>query len=247
MSLDNMAVGHVAQKSQIHLNKVLSTLNLLVTEDCTIPFISRYRKEATGGLDEVQVGAINQAYENYLEREKRRAYILETIKKQEMMTPELEKKILAADTLNKLEDLYAPYKSKRKSKGMVAREAGLEPLANLIRTTSKDIKSLLVEVGKDYINKEKNQIALTKKNNLGFLKNFYLPPMKEVKDGSLLRNWKHHSNFKNLISNKKLDINLYYKYTKKNPMQTEWFSLKNNYEFIPSFTKKIFKEVLKIN
>ena len=71
--------------------------------------------------------------------------------------------------------------------------------------------------------------------------------MKEVKDGSLLKNWKHHSNFKNLISNKKLDINLYYKYTKKNPMQTEWFSLKNNYEFIPSFTKKIFKEVLKIN
>ena len=98
-----------------------------------------------------------------------------------------------------------------------------------------------------YINKEKNQIALTKKNNLGFLKNFYLPPMKEVKDGSLLKNWKHHSNFKNLISNKKLDINLYYKYTKKNPMQTEWFSLKNNYEFIPSFTKKIFKQVLKIN
>ena len=155
MSIETQAIAFVASELEINHTQVQKVLELIVEQDCTIPFISRYRKEAIGGLDEVQVGNINLTYESYIEREKRRAYILETIKKQEMMTPELEKKILLADTLNKLEDLYAPYKSKRKSKGMIAREAGLEPLANLIRTTKKDIKSLLVEVGKDYINAEK--------------------------------------------------------------------------------------------
>jgi len=155
MSLEVNAVNFVSNELNIKNAQVQKVLELIVEQDCTIPFISRYRKEAIGGLDEVQVGAINETYEAYCEREKRRAFILESIKKQEMMTPELEKKILAADTLNKLEDLYAPYKSKRKSKGMLAREAGLEPLANLIRTTSKDIKTLLLEVGKDYINADK--------------------------------------------------------------------------------------------
>tara|TARA_B100000780_G_C21086187_1_gene437584 strand:- start:316 stop:1317 length:1002 start_codon:yes stop_codon:yes gene_type:complete len=97
-----------------------------------------------------------------------------------------------------------------------------------------------------YIN-QKNQIALTKKHKFGFLNNFYLPPMQEVKSKNLSKNWKYHSNFKNLISNKILDINLYYKHTSKNPFHSEWFSLKNNYEFIPSFTKRIFKQILKTN
>ncbi|MFT6067729.1 MAG: hypothetical protein ACJAT2_001908 [Bacteriovoracaceae bacterium] len=155
MSIEIQAIAYVASELGINNTQVQKVLELIVEQDCTIPFISRYRKEAIGGLDEVQVGNINLTYEAYVEREKRRAYILETIKKQEMMTPELEKKILQAESLTKLEDLYAPYKSKRKSKGMIAREAGLEPLANLIRTTKKDIKSLLVEVGKDYINTDK--------------------------------------------------------------------------------------------
>ena len=128
--LDNNAVAYVVKEVQIGLNQVISTCNLLFIEDCTIPFISRYRKEATGNLDEVQIRAIQEKYEEYLEIEKRRAYILETIKKMEKLTPELEKKIKAASTLQMLEDIYAPYKSKKKTKAMIAREKNLEPLVN---------------------------------------------------------------------------------------------------------------------
>jgi len=97
-----------------------------------------------------------------------------------------------------------------------------------------------------YIDKIKNKIALTKQNNLGFLKNFYLPLIKESYYNEKKKNWRFHSNFKNLISNKKLNINLYYKFSLKIPIHHQWFSLKRNNEFIPSFTKKIFKQISKI-
>jgi len=98
-----------------------------------------------------------------------------------------------------------------------------------------------------YIDKIKNKIALTKKHNLGFLNNFYLPSIKETKTKNTIKNWNFHSNFKNFISNKKLNINLYYKYSSKLPTQFKWFSLKDNNEFIPSFTKKVFKQFSKFN
>ena len=98
-----------------------------------------------------------------------------------------------------------------------------------------------------YIDKLKNKIALTKKHNLGFLDKFYLPPIKEFHSSKKIKNWNFHSNFKNSISNKKLNINLYYKFSLKIPLQYRWFSLKKNNEFIPSFTKKIFKQISKIN
>jgi A/G-specific adenine glycosylase len=98
-----------------------------------------------------------------------------------------------------------------------------------------------------YINKKQNKIALTKKNNLGFLDKFYLPLIKESNSNKKIKNWNFHSNFKNNISNKKLNINLYYKFSIKIPPHYQWFSLKRNNEFIPSFTKKIFKQILKIN
>ena len=98
-----------------------------------------------------------------------------------------------------------------------------------------------------YIDKTKNKVALTKKHDLGFLDNFYLPQIKEVAIKKKIKNWKFHSNFKNSISNKKLNINLYYKFSSKLPSQSQWFSLKGNNEFIPSFTKKIFKQILDIN
>jgi A/G-specific adenine glycosylase len=97
------------------------------------------------------------------------------------------------------------------------------------------------------IDKIKNKIALTKKHNLGFLDNFYLPPITETKNKKKIKNWNFHSNFKNSISNKKLNINLYYKYSSKLPFQSRWFSLKVNNEFIPTFTKKIFKQFSRIN
>ncbi len=98
-----------------------------------------------------------------------------------------------------------------------------------------------------YIDKMKKKIALTKKHNLGFLDKFYLPSIKESISNKKIKNWNFHSNFKNSISNKKLNINLYYKFSLKIPPQYQWFSLKKNNEFIPSFTKKIFKQISKIN
>lgn len=159
MSLDNLAVAHVAAKTTIHLNKVLSTLNLLVTEDCTVPFISRYRKEATGGLDEVQIRDIKNFYEEYLETEKRRSYILEAIKKQEMLTPALEKKIKSCETLNQLEDIYAPYKSKKKTKAMIAKEAGLEPLAQKLLTGAKSYLEMVAEIESEFVKDKITDVA----------------------------------------------------------------------------------------
>jgi len=97
-----------------------------------------------------------------------------------------------------------------------------------------------------YIDRIKNKIALTKKQNLGFLNKFYLPIIQESSSNKKIKKWNFHSNFKNTISNKKLNINLYYKFSLKIPPQHRWFSLKKNNEFIPSFTKKIFKQISKI-
>jgi uncharacterized protein len=150
MSLEQSAVIFAAQETNLNARSVLAVLNLLVTEQSTVPFVARYRKEATGGMDEVQIRAIHESYENYIEREKRREYVLEAIRKMELLTPDLEKKIKAADTLNQLEDLYAPFKAKKKSKGMLAKEAGLEPLAELIMSSPKTKVQLKAEVGEAY-------------------------------------------------------------------------------------------------
>ena len=93
-----------------------------------------------------------------------------------------------------------------------------------------------------YINKKK-QIALTKDNNISFLKNFNLPKIKLSNNSQINQNWKFLKNYSNSISNLKLNINLYYKFSDKIPPSFQWYSLEKNREFIPSFTKKIFKQV----
>jgi len=92
-----------------------------------------------------------------------------------------------------------------------------------------------------YLKKNKKQIALTKNNDLGFLKKFNLPKIKKASRKN--KNWKFLCNYKNFISNKKLKINLYYKFSSKIPTEYNWYSLNKNNEFIPSFTKKIFKQI----
>lgn len=154
MSIVNEAVVYATEKSGLPANKVINVLNLLVNEECTIPFVARYRKEATGNMDEVQIRNVQEFYEEYIEIEKRRSFILETIKKMEKLTPELEKKIKAARNLNTLEDLYAPYKSKRKTKAMIAREKGLEPLADLLKKSPKTIDDLKAEIEKDFVKED---------------------------------------------------------------------------------------------
>ena len=93
-----------------------------------------------------------------------------------------------------------------------------------------------------YLNKKK-QIALTKENEIKFLKNFNLPLIKEMKNNSVNKDWKFLKNYKNSISNLSLNINLYYKFSNKIPKSYNWYSLNKNKEFIPNFTKRIFNQV----
>lgn len=152
MSLDQFAIKKISVQLSIPQAKTETVLKLLIDEKCTIPFISRYRKEVTGGLDEVQITNIQDEYSNYLELEKRRAFILESIKKQESLTADLEKKILSCTTLNQLEDLYAPFKTKVKTKGQKAKDAGLEPLAVMLKTSPVSLEALEKEFGTKFIN-----------------------------------------------------------------------------------------------
>ena len=121
----------IARQTGISERQVRNTIALF-DEGATLPFISRYRKEATGGLDEVQIGDIKDAYQKQQEVEKRRAAILKSIEEQGKLTPELRKSIEGVFSLTELEDLYLPYKQKRKTRASMAIERGLEPLASII-------------------------------------------------------------------------------------------------------------------
>ena len=121
----------IAEELHLTEEQVKNTLALL-EGGATIPFISRYRKEATGSLDEVQIGQIRDLHLRYVELDKRRAAIIDSVSEQGKLTPELEAQFNAALTLSELEDLYLPYKPKRKTRATVAVEKGLEPLAKLI-------------------------------------------------------------------------------------------------------------------
>ena len=110
---------------------VAATLSL-IEEGCTIPFIARYRKERTGSLDEVQIAAISDRYEKLLEIQKRKETIIKTINDLDKMTPQLQERIDKCWDATELEDIYLPYKPKRRTRAQVAREQGLEPLALLL-------------------------------------------------------------------------------------------------------------------
>ena len=118
----------ISHSLSLPLQSVSAVLTLL-NEGCTIPFISRYRKERTGGLDEVQITDISELYDRLKELGKRKETILKTIREQERLTPELEARIRACMDSTELEDIYLPYKPKRRTRAQIAREQGLEPLA----------------------------------------------------------------------------------------------------------------------
>lgn len=121
----------IAQELKIREEQVQNTLELLQS-GATIPFVARYRKEATDSLDEVQISAIKTLYEKWQELDKRRAAILDSISEQGKLTPELEEAIDNALTMSALEDLYLPFKPKRKTRATVAVEKGLDPLAKML-------------------------------------------------------------------------------------------------------------------
>ena len=121
----------ISQELNIPINQVAGTVNLL-DDGATIPFISRYRKEVTGNLDDFSIQSIDQRLRYYRELEKRRATILKTIEAQDKLTPELAARINSCWDAATLEDIYLPFKPKRRTRAQVAREQGLEPLAQLL-------------------------------------------------------------------------------------------------------------------
>ena len=124
-------ISLIATSLAIPAHKIKSTIALL-EDGATIPFISRYRKEATGSLDEIQIGDIQTQLSKLKEIDKRRESILNSIEEQGKLTDELRKRIESTYNLTELEDLYLPYKRKKKTRASVAKEQGLEPLATAI-------------------------------------------------------------------------------------------------------------------
>jgi uncharacterized protein len=132
----------ITSKTKLAESSVKSTINLL-NEDCTIPFISRYRKEATGNLDEVQVGDIVKYKEQFEAIEKRKKAILKALEEQDVLTEDLKEKIKKTQDLITLEDIYLPHKKKRKTKAETARKNGLEALAKIIMSqNANDLESI---------------------------------------------------------------------------------------------------------
>lgn len=129
--MEEQIIARIAQKLNIDAFQVKNTI-LLLKEGATIPFISRYRKELTGSLDEVAIARIQLEYNTFTELEKRKATILKTIEEQNQLTPELKSKIENTFDPTELEDIYLPYKPKKRTKASIAKEKGLEPLAKII-------------------------------------------------------------------------------------------------------------------
>lgn len=121
----------LAQELRVKVSQVETVIRLL-DDGATVPFIARYRKEATEGLDDIQLRQLAERLYYLRELEERRRVVLKSIRDQEKLTPDLEKAIFAADSKTRLEDLYLPYRPKRRTKAQLAREAGLEPLAQVL-------------------------------------------------------------------------------------------------------------------
>ena len=135
-------ISYIKTNTQLPETSIKNTVDLL-NEDCTIPFISRYRKERTGNLDEVQIGEIVKYKELFETLEKRKIAILKAIEEQDALTDELKHKIVAAQDITTLEDLYLPFKKSRKTKADTARQNGLEPLAKIIMSqNANDVESI---------------------------------------------------------------------------------------------------------
>lgn len=136
LSLENY-FDQVASELSVNRVQVSATAKLL-NEECTVPFIARYRKEVTGNLDEVQIISIRDRLEQLRELDERKVAILKSLEEHGHLNDELEALVKGATTLSKLEDIYLPYRPKRKTRGMKAKEQGLEPLANFILAQSKE-------------------------------------------------------------------------------------------------------------
>lgn len=148
-------IPYIIQHTNLSEKSVENTVALL-NEDCTIPFISRYRKERTGNLDEVQIGAIVEFKNQFEALEKRKAAIIKAVTEQDALTPELKAKFLNCADLTSLEDLYLPFKKSKKTKAETARKNGLEPLAKIIMAQNSDEIEFIASkyLSKDVVNED---------------------------------------------------------------------------------------------
>lgn len=148
----NTIIQRIASELNVKPQQVAATIQLL-DEGATVPFIARYRKEVTGGLDDTQLRTLHERLLYLRDLEERREVILKSIAEQDKLTPELEQAIKEADTKTRLEDLYLPYKPKRRTKAQIAREAGLAPLAEGLLADPSLVPETVAEA---YINAELN-------------------------------------------------------------------------------------------
>ena len=148
-------IQFIQQNISIQEKQINAVLQLL-SEDCTIPFIARYRKDKTGNLGEVEIEQIQKLSKNFDEIQKRKESVLKSIEEQEKLTPELRAKIEQSFDLQEIEDLYLPFKKRRKTKADAAKEKGLEPLAKIImaQKNSSDIE----QAAQNYLNKEVSSV-----------------------------------------------------------------------------------------
>ena len=148
-------IQFIQQNISIQEKQINAVLQLL-SEDCTIPFIARYRKDKTGNLSEVEIEQIQKLSKNFDEIQKRKESVLKSIEEQEKLTPELRAKIEQSFDLQEIEDLYLPFKKRRKTKADAAKEKGLEPLAKIImaQKNSGDIEQTV----QNYLNKEVSSV-----------------------------------------------------------------------------------------
>ena len=136
-------IKQLTQSTSFSFHQVQNVVRL-IDEGATIPFMSRYRKEATGGMDEVQLADLREQYDKLCELIKRKATVLKSIEEQEKLTPELRQRIEECWNANELEDIYLPYKPKRRTRAEIAREKGLEPLAKIImKQQTVDIQNVV--------------------------------------------------------------------------------------------------------
>jgi uncharacterized protein len=152
-------ISLIANSLQLTEKQVRNTIQLL-NEGATIPFISRYRKEMTDGLDEVQIGDTKEQYDKLTELAKRKLAVLKSIEEQDKLTDELKARIDSCWNITELEDIYLPYKPKRRTRAEIAREKGLEPLAKmLMKQQSNDVVRMAQPFVKDKVENEEDALA----------------------------------------------------------------------------------------
>lgn len=215
MNISQEMISDISNDLNIPKNQVENTLNLIL-DDCTIPFIARYRKEVTGGLDEVQIRNIMDKYEYIYSLNERKDAIIRSITEQNKMTPVLQTKILACKIKTELEDLYLPYKPKKRTRGQIAVERGLAPLALEVLNQDPSLVDL-TPLFTDYIGKHDDLKNL--ETVIQGVKDFIAENISEIAEiRKDIRHWifenaKFKSEVRDDFKDKKTKYNNYYEFS----------------------------------